>query len=67
MSAAQLETTELPEIDAVRSWRLEELLRAGFDDADATEIAFHTEIDLHLATSLVRRGCPSDTAARIVL
>jgi hypothetical protein len=67
MSAAQLEKTELPEIDVVRCWRLEELLRAGFDDADATEIAFHTEIDLHLAASLVRSGCPSGTAARIVL
>jgi hypothetical protein len=67
MTAAQLDLIDVPEIDTVRLWRLEELLRAGYDDVDATEIAFHTEIDLHWAASLVRRGCASKTAARIAL
>jgi hypothetical protein len=46
--------------------KLEELLRAGYDLEDATEVAFHLEIDLHQASDLVRRGCPSATAARIM-
>ncbi len=53
-------------VDSVREWRLEELLRAGYELEDATEIAFHLEIDLHQATDLVRRGCPSATAAMIM-
>jgi hypothetical protein len=67
MTAAQLDSIDVPELDTVRLWRLEELLRAGYDDVDATEIAFHTEIDLHWAASLVLRGCPSGTAVRIAL
>ena len=51
----------------MRRWRFDELLRAGYDDDDATELAFHTDIDLHWATSLVRRGCPSSTAVQIAL
>jgi hypothetical protein len=67
MTEAALEALEAPEIDAVRRWRFEELLRAGYDDDDAVELAFHVEIDLHWATSLVRRGCPSSTAVLIAL
>jgi hypothetical protein len=70
MTAAELEALEiLPEDDSdrVRSWRFEELLRAGYDVEDATEIAFHLDVDLHYAAGLVRRGCSSGTAARIVL
>ncbi len=51
----------------VRLWRFEELIRAGYEDEDAIELAFHLDVDLHHATSLVRRGCPSGTAARIML
>ena len=67
MAAVQVEETELPEVDLVRRWRFDELLRAGYDDADAIELAFHTEVDLHWAADLVRRGCPSETAVRIAL
>ncbi len=69
MTAADLEALVAPgtESDSVRSWRLEELCRAGYDEEDATEIAFHLDIDLHDAVELVRRGCPSRIAARIVL
>jgi hypothetical protein len=70
MTAAELEALEAvpaDEYECVRSWRFEELLRAGYDEEDATEIAFHLDIDLHDAASLVRRGCPSGIAARIVL
>ncbi len=66
MTVAERAARDVSWIDAVREWRLEELLRAGYELEDATEIAFHLEIDLHQATDLVRRGCPSATAARIV-
>lgn len=66
MTVAELSALDVPWIDSVREWRLEELLRAGYDVEDATEIAFHLEIDLHQATDLVRRGCPSATALKIV-
>jgi hypothetical protein len=67
MTAARLEEFETLEHDAIRRWRFEQLVRAGFDDEDAIELAFHLDIDLHFLTSLVRRGCPSGTALRIAL
>ncbi len=68
MTAAVLEDfAEASEVEAVRRWRFEQLIRAGYEDEDAIELAFHLDIDLHLLTSLVRRGCPSSTAARIAL
>jgi hypothetical protein len=66
MAAAQLEHRE-SETDVVRRWRFNELLRAGYDIADAAELALRTEIDLHWAVSLVQRGCPSAIATRIAL
>ncbi len=66
MAAAQLEVEHL-EIDLVRRWRFDELLRAGYDIADAADVALRTDIDLHRAMRLVQRGCPSAIAARIVL
>ena len=67
MAGTQLEAVEASELDAVQRWRFEELIRAGYDDEDAIELAFHLDVDLHLAVDLVRRGCPSTTAVRIVL
>jgi len=66
MAAAELEHHE-SETDVVRRWRFDELLRAGYDIADAAELALRTEIDLHWAVSLVQRGCPSATATRIAV
>jgi len=66
MAAAELEHHE-SETDVVRRWRFDELLRAGYDIADAAEVALRTEIDLHWAVSLVQRGCPIATATRIAL
>ena len=66
MTVAERSALEEPWIDPVREWRLEELLRAGYELEDATEVAFHLEIDLHQAVDLVRRGCPSGTAVKIV-
>lgn len=58
---------EASELEEVRRWRFDELVCAGFDDDDAIELAFRVDIDLHSVIDLVRRGCPSKTAARIVL
>ncbi|HET7514941.1 MAG TPA: hypothetical protein VFJ60_09075, partial [Gaiella sp.] len=62
MAAAQLEQVDLVEIDVIRRWRFDELLRAGYDIADAADVALRTDIDLHWAMRLVQRGCPSATA-----
>ena len=67
MTAAQFEALEASEVDAVRRWRFDELVRAGYEEADAIKLAFHLDVDLHSAMNLVRRGCPSSTAVRIAL
>jgi hypothetical protein len=67
MAAASVDVQERADDDVVRRWRFEELLRAGYTIPDALELALRSDIDLHWAASLVRRGCPSSTAARIAL
>jgi hypothetical protein len=66
MTAAQIEAPER-EFDEVVQWRFDVLVRAGYDLGDADTLARHREVDLHMAAGLVRQGCPSGTAARIVL
>ena len=67
MTAAQFEQLEIPEVEAVLRWRFEALVRAGFDPGSAMILASHVEVDLHDATSLIRRGCPPETAMQILL
>jgi len=67
MAAASVDVRERADDDVVRRWRFEELVRAGYTIPDALELALRADIDLHWAASLVRRGCPSSTAARIAL
>ena len=67
MTTAQLEETESPEVEAVLRWRFEELVRAGYDAGSALILAGHVEVDLHAARSLLERGCPPETAMKIVL
>jgi hypothetical protein len=55
------------EDERVARWRLEQLLRAGYDETDALVLADLTDVDLHAAVALVAHGCPSDTALRILL
>jgi hypothetical protein len=50
----------------VLGWRLEQLCAAGYDGETAIELALNTEIDLHRAVSLLHRGCPAETARRIL-
>ena len=55
------------ERDAVRCWRLEELIRAGYSPHDALLLSGAPEVDLHLAVRLLAQGCSTETALRILL
>lgn len=67
MSTTESEQVDAPELDEVLRWRFEVLVRAGYDVGNAMIVASRAEVDLHQATDLVQRGCPPDTALRIVL
>jgi hypothetical protein len=65
MTAA--ETQDRTEIERVEGWRREELLRAGYPPAVASELAARTDVDLHRAIELVKSGCPPELAGSILL
>ena len=52
--------------EAVTSWRIERLAAAGYPADAALVLALDREVDLHLAVSLLERGCPPDTALEIL-
>ena len=54
------------ERDKVASWRLHQLIEAGYPVHIAERLA-HSDTDLHRAIELVRRGCDAHTAAEILL
>lgn len=58
---------ELDEELRVVLWRTATLSRAGYDDEAALNLALANKVDLHLATSLLKHGCPIATALRILL
>ena len=51
---------------SVTRWRIEQLLAAGYHDDAAIVLALDPEVDLRSAVSLLERGCPVDTALRIL-
>jgi hypothetical protein len=53
--------------DQVHRWRLDELMRAGYQLPDALVLSRRFDIDLHVAVDLRERGCPPGTAIRILL
>ena len=55
------------EIERVELWRLDSLERAGYDAESAAVLAASPEVDLHLAVTLVERGCSVDLALQILL
>lgn len=67
MTAAQFEDLEESEAVEVLRWRFDVLLRAGFDFEQAAVVAAHVDTDLHDAVALVERGCPVETAIRILV
>ncbi len=50
----------------VTAWRIERLAAAGYPADAALVLALDREVDLHLAVSLLERGCPPDTALEIL-
>jgi hypothetical protein len=67
MTAAQFEQLEETEAVEVLRWRFDVLIRVGFGVEEAAVLAANVEIDLHAAEDLMRRGCPSETALRILV
>jgi hypothetical protein len=57
---------EEPEHERVARWRAEALERAGFASDVAAELAARVDVDLHRAIELLERGCPPETALRIL-
>lgn len=51
----------------VIAWRMRVLDRCGYDHAASALLAGSKDVDLHLAVDLVERGCPYETALRILL
>jgi hypothetical protein len=66
MATVEFEYRE-PEEERVIDWRAGALLRAGYENTTALELALRSDVDLHFAVDLVRHGCPPRTAARILL
>jgi hypothetical protein len=67
VAAADLQYQEDTENERIERWRLEELIRAGYSVTAAELLAVATEVDLHIATELLERGCSPDLAVRILL
>jgi len=67
MSAAELEIQVETEAERIERWRAEELERAGYSSDEASELAPRPDVDLHHAVRLLERGCPTETALRILL
>jgi hypothetical protein len=68
---AELDDLETPqrldEALKVLLWRTHTLARAGYNQAIAFELALTSSVDLHAATALIARGCPQETAVRILV
>jgi len=70
LEAVEVEAAEdnVPDPAArVLGWRIEQLIAVGFDSDAALVLALDRTVDLHDATELVRRGCPPQTAFRILI
>jgi len=50
----------------VTAWRVERLIAVGNPSDAALVLALDRDVDLHLAVSLLERGCPPDTALQIL-
>jgi hypothetical protein len=66
MNAALAELEE-GDVSGVLRWRFLALCAAGYEFDDALELAANANIDLHVACDLVRKGCPVQTALRILV
>jgi hypothetical protein len=55
------------EAESILVWRFEKLSEAGYDFGDALSLSVAADVDLRLACRLLERGCPPQTALRILL
>jgi len=55
------------EAERMLDWRISQLARAGYEGEAILLLATSPDVDLRMATDLVRRGCPTETALRILL
>jgi hypothetical protein len=62
---ADLENLSEPE--RIACWRFAILERAGFSEEESAMLAVRNDVDLHEATDLMLRGCPRQTALRILV
>ena len=67
MTVAELISLDGEEQTAVLEWRFSQLAKSGYGTEDAMVLATHTDVDLHLASDLVARGCPPALALQILL
>ena len=67
MAAAELDVYTETESERIQRWRAKELERAGYTPSHASELAGRPDVDLHFAVELLERGCPPETALRILL
>ena len=67
MNATESNVVNESELTRVVEWRRRELVRAGYGDSGARDVAEKVEIDLHRAIDLLKSGCPEETALRILL
>jgi hypothetical protein len=69
MATAELDSEVLETTLAdgeVTTWRFEQLTEAGYPDVAAADLARNRDVDLHVAIGLVRAGCSTDLALRIL-
>ncbi len=64
---AQLGVEVSHEEGRVIDWRLSALELAGYGPGEAIILALNTDVDLHEAVGLARRGCDPAVALRILL
>jgi len=55
------------EFELVEAWRAEQLELAGYGAAAAAELAARHDVDLHVATEMLTRGCAPELALKILL
>jgi hypothetical protein len=67
VAATETFVLDQTEMERIERWRAEELERAGYQPRAAGRLAVRHDVDLHLATDLLKRGCPPELALRILL
>lgn len=66
LTPTAFEQLDTEDAEAVLRMRLRALVRIGFDPVNAMVLATHVDVDVERAADLLRRGCPQDTAVRIL-